>query len=89
LKGQTGPNPPWVGWYNGELWFFDNYIIPSAQKLQDCGVFGVSYHEFINYTEQNRMEWEREREQIVSQWQNVLEAKYKDTAAMMQVEPLI
>ena len=32
---------PSVGWYKGELWFFDNYIIPLAGKLRDCGVFGT------------------------------------------------
>jgi class 3 adenylate cyclase len=58
-KGVAGDNPPWVGWYKGEIWFFDNYIIPLAQKLHDCGVFGVSYHEYLNYAQENRMEWER------------------------------
>lgn len=28
--------------YEGELGFFDNYIIPLAKKLCECGVFGVS-----------------------------------------------
>lgn len=36
-------------WYKGELGFFDNYIIPLAKKLKDCGVFGVSSDEFLNY----------------------------------------
>ena len=22
----------------GELWFFDNYVIPLAKKLDECGV---------------------------------------------------
>jgi 3'5'-cyclic nucleotide phosphodiesterase len=29
-------------WYQGELVFFDNYIIPLARKLRECNVFGVS-----------------------------------------------
>jgi hypothetical protein len=29
-------------WYNGEIRFFDYYIIPLAQKLKSCGAFGVS-----------------------------------------------
>jgi len=29
-------------WYKGEIGFFDNYIIPLAKKLADCGIFGVS-----------------------------------------------
>jgi class 3 adenylate cyclase len=78
LNGVAGDKPPWVGWYNGEIWFFDNYIIPLAQKLNDCGVFGVSYHEYLNYAQQNRLEWERKGEEVVSELQSVLEAKYKD-----------
>uniref|UniRef100_A0A7S3L3E6 PDEase domain-containing protein n=1 Tax=Amphora coffeiformis TaxID=265554 RepID=A0A7S3L3E6_9STRA len=33
----------------GELKFFDNYIIPLAKKLRDCNVFGVSSDECLNY----------------------------------------
>ena len=41
---QTGrwSKDPSAGWYQGEIGFFDNYIIPLAKKLKDCGVFGVS-----------------------------------------------
>jgi class 3 adenylate cyclase len=52
-------------WYKGELGFFDNYIIPLAQKLKDCGVFGVSSDECLNYAMENRREWEAKGEQIV------------------------
>ena len=40
---------PATFWYQGELGFFDNYIIPLAKKLKECGVFGVSSDEFLNY----------------------------------------
>jgi hypothetical protein len=33
---------PSTFWYQGELGFFDNYIIPLAKKLKECNVFGVS-----------------------------------------------
>jgi 3'5'-cyclic nucleotide phosphodiesterase len=36
-------------WYEGELAFFDNYIIPLANKLKECQVFGVSSDEYLNY----------------------------------------
>jgi 3'5'-cyclic nucleotide phosphodiesterase len=36
-------------WYKGEIGFFDYYIIPLAKKLKDCGVFGVSSDEYLNY----------------------------------------
>jgi hypothetical protein len=39
--------------------FFDNYIIPLAKKLQECGVFGVSSDEYLQYAIANRQEWER------------------------------
>jgi class 3 adenylate cyclase len=76
-RGVAGEKPPWHGWYSGELWFFDNYIIPLAQKLHDCGVFGVSYDEFINYAQENRSEWARKGEEIVQGWLVEVERKYE------------
>ena len=52
-------------WYQGELGFFDNYVIPLAKKLKECGVFGVSSDEYLNYAVQNRAEWEKRGEDIV------------------------
>jgi class 3 adenylate cyclase len=76
-KGVAGDKPPWAGWYKGELWFFDNYIIPLAQKLNDCGVFGVSYHEYLNYAQENRLEWERKGQEIVEVLRTSVETKYE------------
>lgn len=56
---------PSIGWYNGELWFFDNYIIPLALKLKTCGVFGVSCDELLDYATANRAEWASKGEEIV------------------------
>eukprot|EP00980_Cylindrotheca_fusiformis_P018658 scaffold6205_cov92-Cylindrotheca_fusiformis.AAC.4 len=55
-------------WYKGEIGFFDFYIIPLARKLQNCGVFGVSSDEYLNYATSNREEWVREGESIVQQY---------------------
>eukprot|EP00980_Cylindrotheca_fusiformis_P006369 scaffold1356_cov123-Cylindrotheca_fusiformis.AAC.50 len=57
---------PTQGWYEGELWFFDNYVIPLAHKLKDCGVFGVSSDEYLNYALANRREWEKKGKVIVA-----------------------
>ena len=54
-------------WYQGELGFFDFYIIPLAKKLKDCGVFGVSSDEYLKYAENNRKEWEMRGEQVVEE----------------------
>jgi hypothetical protein len=66
LEGREEKDPS-LGWYNGEIWFFDNYIIPLARKLETCGVFGVSSEEYLNYALANRHEWERRGYEIVEQ----------------------
>jgi hypothetical protein len=54
-------------WYEGEIGFFDFYVIPLAKKLKDCGVFGVSSDEYLNYAQQNRKEWESRGEQLCAE----------------------
>merc|ERR1712194_741841 len=61
-RAETDPS---INWYKGEIGFFDFYIIPLAKKLESCGVFGVSSHEYLNYAQSNREEWVREGEQVV------------------------
>jgi len=63
--GRAGSDPS-VGWYKGEIGFFDFYIIPLAKKLENCGVFGVSSYEYLNYAKSNREDWAREGERIVA-----------------------
>lgn len=62
---RLGFNPS-IGWYEGELSFFDNYIIPLAKKLKDCEVFGAASNEFLQYAFENRKEWGEKGEQLVS-----------------------
>mmetsp|Transcript_24295 Transcript_24295/g.59496 ORF Transcript_24295/g.59496 Transcript_24295/m.59496 type:complete len:1200 (-) Transcript_24295:66-3665(-) len=71
-EGRGLANDPADGWYAGELWFFDNYVIPLAKKLDDCGVFGVSSDECLNYALENRNEWEAKGKSIVEE----MKAKY-------------
>ena len=59
-------------WYQGELGFFDNYIIPLAKKLKDCNVFGVSSDECLNYAMQNRREWEQRGQAIVEEFKELV-----------------
>lgn len=59
---------PLENWYGGELWFFDNYIIPLASKMRDCKVFGVCCDEFLEFATENRVEWENKGKDIVAQW---------------------
>jgi hypothetical protein len=67
LSGRGGESDPSQGWYKGELWFFDNYIIPLANRLKECGVFGASYAELLDFACDNRMEWEQKGLAIVAE----------------------
>lgn len=54
-------------WYEGEKGFFDFYIIPLAKKLKECGVFGVSSSEYLDYAQNNRKEWEEKGKSVVEE----------------------
>ena len=64
-KGRSDVDPG-ENWYKGELGFFDFYIIPLAKKLKECGVFGVSCDEYLNYAKRNREHWEQKGQEIVA-----------------------
>jgi len=64
---------PSTFWYKGEIGFFDFYIIPLARKLKDCGVFGVSSDEYLNYAVKNRQEWEIKGADIVKDLVNKMQ----------------
>ena len=72
--GRAETNPA-DGWYEGEIGFFDYYIVPLAKKLKDCGVFGVSSDEYLNYAIRNRQEWEARGREIVLEMVEMVKAK--------------
>jgi class 3 adenylate cyclase len=63
--GRAETNPV-DNWYKGEMGFFDFYVIPLAKKLNECGVFGVSSDEHLQYALENRREWERDGQKVVA-----------------------
>jgi len=69
---------------SGEIGFFDFYVIPLAKKLDSCGVFGVSSHEYLGYAQANRDEWERRGEDIVKEyienWKEIKQAPQEEQA---------
>jgi len=81
LKGRLDKDPS-AGWYSGELWFFDNYVIPLAKKLKDCNVFGVSSDEYYNYALQNRKEWERKGKTLCEIMKNKAEKEATELGFM-------
>jgi hypothetical protein len=64
-EGQADMDPAEF-WYKGEIGFFDFYILPLAKKLSECGVFGVSSDEYLNYATKNREESERRGQEVVA-----------------------
>ena len=64
-RGRASKDPSEF-WYQGEMGFFDFYILPLANKLSDCGVFGVSSDEYLNYAQRNREEWESRGRDVVA-----------------------
>ena len=48
------------------------------KQLKECGVFGVSSAECLDYALQNRQEWQEKGEAIVREFQQ----KYCETTAM-------
>jgi hypothetical protein len=78
-KAGRAETDPSIGWYKGEIGFFDFYIIPLTKKLQSCGVFGVSSHEYLNYAKANREEcWVREGGNIVREYLQKFEIKSQE-----------
>jgi hypothetical protein len=69
-------NDPSENWYKGEMGFFDFYIIPLAKKLADCGVFGKSSDEYLNYARSNRREWEARGQEVVAEMIAIAKHRY-------------
>jgi hypothetical protein len=57
---------PSAFWYEGELAFFDSFILPLTRKLRDCGAFGASSDEYLNYALSNREEWKSRGHELVA-----------------------
>jgi hypothetical protein len=75
---------PSKNWYKGEIGFFDHYIIPLAKKLTDCGVFGVSSDEYLNYACNNRNEWESKGESTVERYLEKYRNETEESSALAQ-----
>ena len=63
LEGRADKDPSKT-WYGGELWFFDNWVIPLAQNLKNCGVLDIVSDLLVKEAQRNRQRWEIEGEKI-------------------------
>lgn len=75
IEGRAEKDPS-EGWYQGELGFYDFYIIPLAKKIKQCAVFGVSSDEYLGYALANREEWEERGKEVVKDMVNKVQALY-------------
>ena len=73
-EGRIETNPADI-WYEQELGFFDNYVIPLARRLKESGAFGVSGQEYLTYAEKNRVEWAAKGRDVVQAWSLYAEGK--------------
>ena len=89
LEGRAERDPS-IYWYQGELGFFDYYVIPLAKKLKECGVFGVSSAEYLSYAEHNRSEWvvhgKAEVAHMVAKFQSTMQKTTARDERMKQVQ---
>jgi 3'5'-cyclic nucleotide phosphodiesterase len=76
IDGRADKNPA-EDWYEGEIRFFDFNVIPLAHKLKECGVFGVSSDEYLNYAMRNRQEWEKRGCDVVQEMVARMDAQTK------------
>ena len=63
LSGRL-PFDPSKNWYENQIGFFSHYIIPLAQKMAKCGVFGSAGCVFEYFAKENRKRWTEEGEEI-------------------------
>lgn len=59
------PHDPAQTWYEGEMKFFDTYLIPLATRLQECEAFGPSSSDYLKYAQKNRRKWEEHGKTVV------------------------
>jgi 3'5'-cyclic nucleotide phosphodiesterase len=62
MNGRASFDPTAI-WLRGELAFFDYFVIPLAQKIDDCGVFGPAGDQYLEYAMANRDGWEQHGEE--------------------------
>jgi hypothetical protein len=65
-KGREDQDPS-LHWYEQESSFFDEHVIPLAERLQGLEVFGIANNEYLSYAMDNRREWLTQGKEIIKQ----------------------
>jgi hypothetical protein len=79
---------PSVTWYQNEVEFFDNYVIPLALQLKDCDAFVVSSDEYLIYALKNRQQLATKGKEMTSVMLAKIDGgKVKDSPTTTEEEP--
>jgi hypothetical protein len=63
-------------WYEREIKFFDEYVMPLAKKLKESGMFGIAGDDVLLCAQANRKEWVVSGVSIVGE----LKTKYNESS---------
>jgi len=66
LKAGRSDNDPSNDWYKNQLGFYRIYVLPLAEKMDKCGVFGERGREWVKNAVLIRDRWTREGEQLTN-----------------------
>ena len=55
---------PTVGWYQNQINFFDVYIIPLAERMDQCQVLGSKSSMFLYFAMENKRKWTNDGQRI-------------------------
>eukprot|EP00569_Conticribra_weissflogii_P005857 CAMPEP_0171340344 /NCGR_PEP_ID=MMETSP0878-20121228/8504_1 /TAXON_ID=67004 /ORGANISM="Thalassiosira weissflogii, Strain CCMP1336" /LENGTH=773 /DNA_ID=CAMNT_0011842395 /DNA_START=1081 /DNA_END=3402 /DNA_ORIENTATION=+ len=76
-KTGRSENDPAKGWYENQLFFYKIYVLPLAEKMKTCGVFGDLGGEFYRNALSIRDQWEREGDEITKKMIASVELGYR------------
>lgn len=76
MNGEETADPS-LTWYEDQLAFFDQTVIPLAEKLNSCEVFGSTGAEFVRWAKQNRNEWATKGKSIIRHMRENVARQYE------------
>ncbi|KAL7466151.1 hypothetical protein ACHAXS_009586 [Conticribra weissflogii] len=76
-KRKRSDSDPAKGWYENQLFFYKIYVLPLAEKMKTCGVFGELGGAFYRNAISIRDRWEREGEEITKEMIASVERRYR------------
>jgi hypothetical protein len=69
---------PSSNWYQGEIGFFDHYVIPLAKKMKEAGVFGSAGAPYLAFATSNKEMWEASGAQAIEELIEETKAMFDD-----------